>query len=44
MSSWRNDTYAVVRAANDARALRRGRIAQRLWNRAVGRMARRLFR
>lgn len=42
--TWRDWNYAALRAANDARAVRRNRIGRRLWNRGVGRLTRKLFR
>ena len=40
----RNSLYAVLRFSNDVRAVRKGRISERLWNRIVGRFARRLMK
>jgi hypothetical protein len=46
--SLRSTAYATLRYANDARAVRRGkvakRVARRVYGRATGRLARRLFR
>lgn len=36
--------YAVLRVSNDVRAVQRGRIAPRLWNRAVGKIAGRVMK
>jgi hypothetical protein len=46
--NWRSAAYKALRLSNDARALRRGRMPQRLarraYGRATGRFARRLFK
>lgn len=36
--------YRWLRLSNDIRAVQRGRIGPRLWNRMVGKLAGRLFR
>ena len=36
--------YAALRTSNDVKAVQRGRIGQRIWNRLVGRIARRFMR
>jgi hypothetical protein len=42
--TWRSALYTFLRVSNDVRAIQRGRIGERLWNRLVGRLAGRLFR
>jgi hypothetical protein len=45
--SWRSAIYRALRLSNDVRAVRRGRIgrriARRVYGKATGRLARRLF-
>ena len=40
----KNSLYAALRFSNDVRAVRKGRILERLWNRLVGRTARRFMK
>lgn len=42
--SYRDLAYRFLRVSNDVRAVQRGRLLQRLWNRFVGRLTRGLFR
>lgn len=42
--TWRSTAYRALRASNDARAIRRGRVGRRIVRRATGRALGRLFR
>jgi hypothetical protein len=41
--TWRNSLYALLRYSNDVRAVRRGRVPQRIARRIVGRATGRLM-
>lgn len=40
----KNTLYKLLAFSNDVKAVRKGRIGPRLWNRLVGRLARRAMR
>lgn len=42
--TWRNALYTFLKYSNDVRAIQRGRVGPRIWNRLIGAFARGFMR